>query len=194
MLMAYLLLGIGLVTSTAHQIEEPQNRPTAYYSYSLRCIGQSLEGTDLKSLEVKTQGDKFIVQGWSKKASSTMDIVKRYTPDDIRKLDAEGRKHRRAGSRPTNLLSLSQVLRFCGSYVDRLGGRLTRVSWQDQTDKIQSISIEFEPADTNGNYHRSVTTVEELCIHIYKQRKKISAPMEKARNRSPIVPTAFEGL
>jgi hypothetical protein len=160
----------------------------------LRCIGQSLEGTDLKSLEVKIHGDKFIVQGWSKRASNTVDIVKRYTADDIKTLDAECRKQRRAGSRPTNLLSLSQVLRFCGSYVDRLGGRLTRVSWQDQTDKIQSISIEFEPTDANGNYPRPVTTVEELCIHVYKQRKKISAPIEKARNRSAVARGAFEGL
>jgi hypothetical protein len=149
---------------------------------------------DVKSLEVKTQGEKFIVQGWSKTASNTMDIVKRYTPADIKKLDDEGRKQRKPNSRPTNLLSLSQVLRFCGSYVDRLGGRLTRVSWQDQTDKIQSISIEFEPADANGNHHRPVTTVEELCIHVYKQRKKVSAPVEKARNRSPIIPSAFEGF
>jgi hypothetical protein len=182
------------VNSTARKVEEPQNRPANYYSYSLRCIGQSLEGLDLKSLEVKTQGDKFIVQGWSKKASNTMDIVKRYTADDIKALDNEGKKQRRAGSRPTNLLGLSQVLRFCGSYVDRLGGRLTRVSWQDQTDKIQSISIEFEPTNANGHYSRPVTTVEELCIHVYKQRKKISAPAEKARNRSSIVPSAFEGL
>jgi hypothetical protein len=148
---------------------------------------------DIKSLEVKTQGDKFIVQGWSKKASISMDIVKRYSPEDIMKLDEEGKAKRKAGSRASNLLSLPQVLRFCGSYVDRLGGRLTRVSWQVQTDKIQSIAIEFEPADINrsGKSDHPVTTVEELCIHVYKQRKKVSTG-DKSRHRA--ASGAFDGF
>jgi len=145
---------------------------------------------DIKSLELKTQGDKFIVQGWSKTSSLSMDIMKRYTPDDIKKLDEEGKKARKAASRPSNLLSLSQVLRFCGSYVDRLGGRLTRVSWQDQTDKIQSITIEFEPA-RSGRSDSQVTTVEELCIHVYKQRKKTSTA-DKPKHRP--AGTAFDGF
>jgi hypothetical protein len=149
---------------------------------------------DIKSLEVKTQGDRFIVQGWSKKASNVMDIVKRYGADDIKKLDEEGKTRRKLASRPSNLLSLPQVLRFCGSYVDRLGGRLTRVSWQDQSDKIQSINIEFEPADTNrsGKTDPQVTTLEELCIHVYKQRKKISTGADKPRHRA--APSAFDGF
>ena len=146
---------------------------------------------DLKSLEVKTQGDKFIVQGWSKKASISMDIVKRYSPEDIKKLDEEGKAKRKLASRALNLLSLPQVLRFCGSYVDRLGGRLTRVSWQDQTDKIQSITIEFEPAETNRKSDAQVTTVEELCIHVYKQRKKNSSA-DKSRHRP--ASSAFDGF
>jgi len=173
---------------------EPADRPANYYSYSLRCIGQNLEGMDIKSLEVKTQGDKFLVQGWSKGASNTIDFVKRYAPDDIKNLDDLGKARRKANSRPTNLLSLSQVLRFCGSYVDRLRGRLTRVSWQDQTDKIQSITIEFEPY-TDGRRAKGgarVMTIEELCIHVYKQRKKISTGAEKPWHRS--APGGFEGF
>jgi hypothetical protein len=175
------------------RVIEPASRPANHYSYVLRCIGQSLEGMDIKSLEVKTQGDKFIVQGWSKKTSSSIDIVKRYSLEDIKKLDQEGKAKRKLGSRTSNLLSLPQVLRFCGSYVDRLGGRLTRVSWQDQTDKIQSITIEFEPADINrsGKTDHHVITVEELCIHVYKQRKKISTT-DKSRHRPAA--GAFDGF
>jgi hypothetical protein len=159
----------------------------------LRCIGQSLEGSDIKSLELKTQGDRFIVQGSSKKASLSMDIVKRYSPEDIKKLDEEGKARRKVGSRPSNLLSLPQVLRFCGSYVDRLGGRLTRVYWQDQTDKIQSITIQFEPAASgqNGQSDSQVTTIEELSIHVYKQRKKVNAA-EKPKHRPAA--SAFDGF
>ena len=55
-------------------------------------------------------------------------------------------------------------------------GRLLRVSWQDQSDKIQSITVQWEPiptGDAAGEVAHS-TTIEELCIHIYKQRKKIN--------------------
>jgi hypothetical protein len=181
--LAYSLRGKRLVS--APDTKEHANLPANYYSYALRCIGQNLEGKDLKSLELKTQGDQFIIQGWSKNASNTMDVLKRYAPNDIRKLDEEGRAHRAIASRPSNLLSLSQVLRFCGSYVDRLGGRLTRVSWQDQTDKIQSITIQFEPCEegrsTRGD--PKVTMIEELCIHVYKQRKKITTGTDKQWHR-----------
>jgi len=149
---------------------------------------------DLKSLDVKTQGDKFIVQGRSKKSSNTMDILKCYGPDDIKKLDELGKAQRKRGSRVSNLLSLPQVLRFCGSYVDRLGGRFTRVSWQDQNDKIQSITIQFEPYEA-GRSRKSdskVTTIEELSIHVYKQRKKIASSIEKPWHRS--TPSGFEGF
>ena len=164
---------------------EQGNRPANLYSYALRCIGQSLQGMDLKSLEVRTQGDKFMVQGWSKNSSNTMDIVKRYGPDDIKELDEKGRAQRISGSRPSNLLSLPQVLRFCGSYVDRLRGRLTRVSWQDQTEKIQSITIQFEPYEEgrSGRSDPHVMMIEELCIHVYKQRKKITVGADKPKYR-----------
>ena len=169
-------------------------RPANYYSHSLRCIGQDLEGVDLKSLEVKSQGDKFIIQGWSKKSANTMDILRRYGPDDIKKLDEKGKVQRKHNARPSNLLSLPQVLRFCGSYVDRLRGRLTRIFWQDQNDKIQSITIHFEPCE-EGRRAKSdppVTTIEELSIHVYKQRKKVSTGMEKPWHRPGS--TAFDGF
>ena len=164
---------------------EPTNHSANFYSHALRCIGQNLEGMDLKSLELKAQGEKFIVQGWSKNTPSTMDVVKQYGPDDIKKMDEQGRAERKTRSMASNLLSLPQVLRFCGSYVDRLRGRLTRVSWQDQTDKIQSITIQFVPHDEDRRARgdSQVAMIEELCIHVYKQRKKMTMGSERLWHR-----------
>jgi hypothetical protein len=93
-----------------------------------------------------------------------------------------------------NLLSLSQVLRLAGNYVDKSRGRLIRVSWQDQSDRIQSITIQYEPLNTGrtGPAELQVTTIEELCIHVYKQKKKISAGSEKATHR-PILSASAAG-
>jgi hypothetical protein len=99
-------------------------------------------------------------------------------------LDAAAREKRKPYSGPPNMLSLSQVLRLSGNYVDRMGGRLMRVSWQNQSDKIQSVTVQWEPVQPGREPSEShVTTVEELCIHVYKQRKKINLASEKQLHR-----------
>ena len=158
------------------------------YSKALRCIGQSLEQVGLKALEVKTHGENYTVQAWQKGVSSSVDHDKHYTPDDIKKLEQEGRAKRKSFPNPFNPLNLSQVLRMAGNYVDLLRGRLVRVSWQDQSDRIQSITIQYEPFSVErGEAAESrVTTIEELCIHIYKQRKKIALASEKTSQRPSV--------
>jgi hypothetical protein len=154
------------------------------YASILRCIGQSLEAMELKSIEVKTHGDDFIVQAKSRGASMGMDLEKHYSLEDLRNLDAEGRKKRKPFAGPPSLLSLSLILRFAGNYIDRIGGRLLRVSWQDQSDKIQSVTVQWQAVEPGQETKVSHTaTVEELCFHIYKQRKKINVASERQAHR-----------
>jgi hypothetical protein len=163
------------------------------YSAILRCIGQSLEAMQLKALEVKTHGDDLVVQAWNRGASMAMDLEKVYSPENIVTLEAEGRAKRRAFSGPPDLLSLSQILRLAGNYVDRMGGRLLRVSWQDQSEKIQSITVQWEPVHVDRKPGEGpLATIEELCIHVYKQRKKINLVSERQAHR-PFVSVARGG-
>jgi hypothetical protein len=143
----------------------------------LRCIGQSLETLELKAVEVKTHGENYVIQAWNKGTSTTMDLERHCSPEDLQKLETEGKAHRKMLPGPPNLLSLSQVLRLAGNYVDRLRGRLIRVSWQDQSDKIQSVTIQYEPCsvDRKDQGESQTMVIEEVCVHIYKQRKKIAA-------------------
>ena len=159
------------------------------YSTILRCVGQSLEGIDLKSVDIKSHGDDFIVQAWNRGASMAMDLEKHYTPEDLRKLDAEGRQKRKPFVEPPDLLSLSQILRLAGNYVDRMRGRLLRVSWQDQSDKIQSITVQWQTQPSGEAGVEALATVEELCMHIYKQRKKMPLVTERQAHR-PFVSVA----
>jgi hypothetical protein len=161
----------------------PQSR--TFYSIALRCIGQSLESMELKAVEVKTHGDNYVIQAWNKGTSTSMDLERHCSPEDLRKLDIEAKEKRKAFSGPPNLLSLSQVLRLAGNYVDRMRGRLIRVSWQDQSDKIQSVTIQYEPCpvDRREQGEAQTTVIEEVCIHIYKQRKKVAAAQDKNSHR-----------
>jgi len=159
------------------------------YSSILRCVGQSLEGIELKSVDIKSHGEDFIVQGWNRGPSMAMDIEKHYTPEDIRKLDDEGRQKRKPFAGPPDLLSLSQILRLAGNYVDRMCGRLLRVSWQDQSDKIQSITVQWQTNPSAEPGAETLAIVEELCMHIYKQRKKMPLVTERQAHR-PFVSVA----
>ena len=163
--------------------QAPQSR--TFYSIALRCIGQSLESMELKAVEVKTHGENYIIQAWNKGTSTSMDIERHCSPEDLRKLEIEGKEKRQTLAGPPNLLSLSQVLRLAGNYVDRIRGRLIRVSWQDQSDKIQSVTIQYEPCpvDRKDQGESQTTVIEEVCVHVYKQRKKIAAAQDKHSHR-----------
>jgi hypothetical protein len=160
------------------------------YSSMLRCLGQCFEAMQLKALEVKTHGNDLVVQGWNRGTSMAMDFEKLYSLEDLRRLDQEGRAKRRSSRGRPDLLSLSQILRVAGHYVDRTAGRLLRVSWQDQSDKIQSVTVQWEPIQReNRTTESQPTLVEELCIHIYKQRKKLHLVSERQAPR-PFVSVA----
>lgn len=162
------------------------------YSSLLRCMGQGLEEMTLKAIEIRTHGDDLILQGWHRGTTMAMDFEKHYSPEDLRALDKEGRKKRRAFAGPPDLLSLTEVLRLAGTYVDRTRGRLIRVSWQDQSDKIQSITVQWEPIQDGQQSQSPLTAIEELCIHIYKRRKKINLVSERQARR-PFVSVAKNG-
>jgi hypothetical protein len=154
------------------------------YAAILRCLGQTLDGMLLKAVEVRTHGDDFVVQAWKRGTSMMMDLEAHYTLEDVRKIDEAGRAKRKPFSGPPDLLSLSQILRNAGSYIDRARGRMLRVSWQDQQDRIQSITMQWEPLHlARAPGESQFASVEELCIHIYKQRKKIALATERQAHR-----------
>ena len=171
------------MTNDGVSLKQMQTR--TFYANALRCIGQSLEAMQLKAVEVKSHGDNYVIQAWNKGTSTSMDLEQHCTPEDLRKLEIDGREKRKAFPGPPNLLSLSQVLRLAGNYVDRMRGRFIRVSWQDQSDKIQSVTIQYEPCpvDRREQGEAQTTVIEEVCVHIYKQRKKMATVQDKNSHR-----------
>ena len=161
------------MTNDGVSLKQMQTR--TFYANALRCIGQSLEAMQLKAVEVKSHGDNYVIQAWNKGTSTSMDLEETLQPGGFEKI-GDRRKRETEGTfpGPPNLLSLSQVLRLAGNYVDRMRGRFIRVSWQDQSDKIQSVTIQYEPCpvDRREQGEAQTTVIEEVCVHIYKQRKK----------------------
>jgi hypothetical protein len=146
----------------------------------LRCIGQKLEALELKAFEIKSQSGAYLVQGIRKGTSSSVDVELRYTAEDIKRMESEARKNRRRPAHRSNLLNLSQVLRMSGTYIEHVEGRLLKISWQVQSDKIQSITIQYEPHQRERKKDEySISTIDEICVHVYKQRKRLPASFSK---------------
>ena len=142
-------------------------RPTEYsYSHILRVIGQSLADLELKAFELQSHGDFYLVHGWSKGTSLAVSVDRRYTIEDLERLDAAARQDRRPASKRA-LLSVGHILRTAGNYIDLLGGKLIRVEWQYQSDKVQCLTVQYRaPDETDG-------AIDEICVHIYKEKKKV---------------------
>jgi hypothetical protein len=164
------------------EVKPINSQPASEFSLSriLRSIGQNLETLDLKAFEIKSQSGGYLVQGIRKGTSSSVDVELRYTLEDIKRMESEARKSRRGPARRSNLLNLSQILRMGGTYVEHVEGRFLKISWQVQSDRIQSITIQYEPHERERKKDEySTSTVDEICVHVYKQRKKLPASFSK---------------
>jgi hypothetical protein len=145
------------------------------YARTLRCVGQALDDLSLKAFQVKLQNDVYEVQAWQKGIYSAPEIELRYTAEDLKRLEHEGRRKRRHPPKRTNFFTVSQLLRLAGNYLDRVEGRLVKISWQKQADRIQSVTLQYEPIEEQRKEEKPSATIEEICLHIYRQKKRLAS-------------------
>jgi hypothetical protein len=109
------------------EIGEPVERigvimaPTVNYAQALRAIGQDLEGKYPRNFNLVIVGDSFVVRGKAGLAPFLRTFELRYTAVDVGRLEREGWAKRINSTGMPDFLSLSQVLRAVGCYVDLKG-------------------------------------------------------------------------
>ena len=151
------------------------------YNYKVR--GQS--GTKKAKTEtkrgslrnaLKNAWDKFeaksLGQAMPEELSSPFLVLElHFGPDDIDRLERQGRAARRPDSKgATNPHRLSQILRAVGAYVERKSVRLLKVSKRNDW-----VSIEYQTArGQNGVENFRTTDLYDFWVHLYKQRKTFS--------------------
>jgi len=121
----------------------------------------------------RVEHGSFIKKGWNrltgKGSKSSLPVVSRrgecftrkYTLDDINRLDEIGLPGRTNNDGKPDIYSLDERLRTVGRIVDACKGTLVRVV-QDRN------SIKFEYRDQNGHDHREEYT--NLALYKYQQR------------------------
>jgi len=137
------------------------------YAQTLRAIGQELEAFNLKYFELKREGKDYLVRA----AASPEPLELRYTPEDIGRLERQGRAKRSDPTGTSDLSTVSQALRAIGEYIDRKDCRLLRISRQIPSGAVPLLSIEYQ----TGTRDRKTEEVRasglyDLGVRMYKQR------------------------
>ena len=168
------------------------------YSQLLRPIGQMLESLGVQSFILTVEGDDFSVRGQKPKENSKPSEVKslraiwqsmrapkrgsqgssipssgvvelHYAPDDIERMEIEGRAKRKAadsGDAP-EAHALSQILRACGAFVDQKEGRMLAVKKEDQ-----NITIDYESAMKRKISEQfTVASLYDYWVKMYLKRR-----------------------
>ena len=157
---------------------------TCDYARALRAIGQDLANLVLNSLEVEAAGSEFIVRGqqrgaqprqsakespsvWRKLQSKIAQsepqqpapllstFERRYTAEDVNRLDETGIARRRGPAKPPEISGLAEKLRTIGRIVDAKKGRLAKL-----TDDSNHVTIEYR--DENDLCHSETYSMLEL--------------------------------
>jgi hypothetical protein len=130
-------------------INENQLVDSGRYAKALRAIGQALEALEVDVFQLTCEGENYLVRSRPRTIKNKWRQIlhylfpKRfppvglliYTPDDIERLEQEGRSRRRnAGTDPN---TLTQALRVVGFHVDQKNGRLVELSKSHEWIKIR---------------------------------------------------------
>jgi hypothetical protein len=144
------------------------------YSTALRCIGQDLESRGLRTLDIILDTTGYIVLAGSQVPPAPMPVSLQYTPADILELDSAGQEQRGTSSSTKDFVSLVQILRAIGGYLDKNQARLIRISNNEAPGSSPSFSVEYETKEGERIVDdRDGSAIYDMCVSMYKQRRKV---------------------
>ena len=165
------------------------------YALILRPVGQLLEALRIESFSLSVENDDLVVrdktpgrkqitprekallaewqvthtrpqdkEGALKLASGILEW--RMTPDDIDRLERQGRSRRRNPNLTPDIHSVSQMLRVVGALVDHKNGRLLQLTKEDQ-----KLTFEYELVSGKKVVEElGVPALYDLWVGIYRRQ------------------------
>jgi hypothetical protein len=144
------------------------------YSTALRCIGQDLESRGLRTLDIILDTSRYIVLAGYQPPPAPMPVSLQYTQADILELDSAGQERRGTSSPTKEFVSLVQILRAIGGYLDKNQARLIRISNNEAPGSSPSFSVEYETKEGERMVDdRDGSAIYDMCVSMYKQRRKV---------------------
>ena len=160
------------------------------YEVALRAVGQDLAALLFESLEIKVEDKILVArgrcishaakgiskstEGFARKAWQSLTgrgeqenkepllepFERKYSPEDINRLDELGKTRQGSAAKPPDLSSLAEALRTVGRTVDSKGGSLVRLTKGER-------SITFVYEDGNGRH-----TEDLYSLSLYKSQQE----------------------
>lgn len=156
--------------------------PRVDYSTALRCIAQDLEIRSLRTFDIRTEGNEYVVLAGYQEPPAVMPVAIRYSLSDIIELNASREEERGQAPAGKDFLNGVQVLRTIGGYLDKNDARLIRISNNDAPAKDSTFRVEYETR--NGERvieDRAGSEIYDLCVVMYKQRGRAGARTARRR-------------
>lgn len=147
------------------------------YARAMRALGLSLEMRDLKTLDLQCDNREFRLKcGYQKPPCSTT-VELRYSVEEIESLERENLINRDDPRKTADFLSLAETLSGLGGYVDKIKGRLIRISNNGSNLSMGSVQLEYE---TSHGYLQtetlSLSSIYDICVRMYRERGKTKSP------------------
>ena len=150
------------------------------YSKSLRCIGHDLEARGLRTFDLKVEEDFYVVACGYQEPPALTPVTLEYSLQDIEELDHAGRARRESFPRPKDFVSLVQIFRAIGGFLDKNKCRLIGISNNDLPSRDLVLRVEYETADRERIVDdRTGSAIYDLCVSMYKQRGKLPSMADR---------------
>ena len=178
------------------------------YAKELRVLGQALEAHQLCTVDIEIESGVYFVRGKANipqssrvsvaklirdhifgpyGAKQSEDIKLRYTANEIKQLDGEGRAKRKDSSKTPDPHSLSQILRGAGSYLDKRQTSLVGITIRDGwvTLRYRTVEGALEQAKQDIEYFFN------YWVKMYLRRKNRPQPPAQ---KNPTLIVTWEGI
>ena len=149
--------------------------PIFNYSTCLRCIGEDLEQRGLKTLDLRNEEQSYVVNCGYQSPPASTPVTLHYSQSDIQKLDNAGREKRTKVAPSKEFVTLVQILRAIGGYLDKIGARLIRISNNVSLRKDPMFRVEY--VDRDGELvidDRAGSAIYDMCVVVYRQRRRMT--------------------
>jgi len=141
----------------------------------LRGLGQDLLRRELKSFDIRREGDRYVVLGGEQAPPFTPSITLSYTPAEIGELDAQGPERRGGPASSADFFNLVQILRTVGGYLDKLEARFIRFTNAGSQGSEPLYRLEYETSDGEPRVEEhSSAALYDICVAMYKRRGRLT--------------------
>lgn len=141
----------------------------------LRVIGQDLEARGLKAFDIRCSRDRYEADCGYQAPPAPTPVALVYSVADIEELERQGQARRSENPAALDLLTLSQMLRSFGGYLDSKSIILLRMTNNESAGAEAVFKIEGKTERGERLVdERTAAAIYDMGVNMYKQRGKLS--------------------